>query len=242
MNQTFHIILITVAIIILVASGFLVWRRWPREKKEVEVPEEGVPEEGVVEEEPEKTVNPWDVFQGFLETLKTRDLDKINTLVYKPLEPEEWEAFGMTKDEYLELTESFYKGVIGELQEPDFVNVEEDERQIVMFTDLISIGEKDYSKSCLYFVKNPEREILFLVASRESWANISPTELKDTDRDGLIDRDENCLGAKQYDPACVKTDPNLKDTDGDGWWDSIELEAETNPNNPTRHPYGSANL
>jgi hypothetical protein len=45
----------------------------------------------------------------------------------------------------------------------------------------------------------------------------------DSDSDGLTDQTENCtfLGV---DPAtCVKTDPNKRDTNKDGWWDSTEI-------------------
>ena len=55
--------------------------------------------------------------------------------------------------------------------------------------------------------------------------------VSDSDMDGLPDINENCEGASQYDPNCIKTNPNEKDSDGDGWWDSIEITAETDPNN-----------
>jgi hypothetical protein len=44
----------------------------------------------------------------------------------------------------------------------------------------------------------------------------------DTDNDGLTDWNETCSGAGAYNPDCIETNPNNKDTDGDGWWDSID--------------------
>ena len=47
------------------------------------------------------------------------------------------------------------------------------------------------------------------------------TEIKkfslDSDQDGLTDEDETCI-SKRF-SECVKTDPNKRDTNGDGWWD-----------------------
>lgn len=54
----------------------------------------------------------------------------------------------------------------------------------------------------------------------------------DTDNDGRKDDDENCTNSmyKYFPEKCVKSDINKNDSDNDGWWDGIEIEADTNPN------------
>ena len=55
----------------------------------------------------------------------------------------------------------------------------------------------------------------------------SVAALVDSDEDGIVDKDEKCEGAAQYDPRCTKTDPNKKDTDGNGWWDGIDAQLKS---------------
>lgn len=45
--------------------------------------------------------------------------------------------------------------------------------------------------------------------------------LTDSDQDTLPDEVEACTDPNKYN-ACTNTDPNKKDSNGNGWWDSIE--------------------
>jgi len=66
-----------------------------------------------------------------------------------------------------------------------------------------------------------------------------PHDDYDQDYDGYMDNYENCeyIGGYKID-GCVKTDLNNKDTDGDGWWDGIEIfvfgSSPTDPNSYRR--------
>ena len=59
----------------------------------------------------------------------------------------------------------------------------------------------------------------------------------DSDGDGRADENETCSGNiyNHFPEKCIQTDVNKKDSDNDGWWDGIEVEAGTNPNDPQSH-------
>ena len=45
---------------------------------------------------------------------------------------------------------------------------------------------------------------------------------EDKDEDGIADYDEECLSSKERD-ICNKTSPKIRDTNGNGLWDGIEV-------------------
>jgi len=180
----------------------------------------------------------WEVFQESLAALRARDLNKVNGLVYKPFDMNDCTDWGFSEEECWNLFESFYSPW-EELEESNFVNLEEDQNQILMSTNLTPESDQSgFFQSRIYFVKDPQKGILLLGLFTSAWHFDLETALeaaRDTDQDGLTDQAETCTGASQYDPDCVETNPSLKDSDNDGWWDSLELEAETDPNNPQNH-------
>jgi hypothetical protein len=47
-------------------------------------------------------------------------------------------------------------------------------------------------------------------------------DILDTDRDGVTDRMERCdLPPTMQWMQCTQTDPNKRDSKGDGWWDGM---------------------
>lgn len=114
--------------------------------------------------------------------------------------------------------------------------------------DINNLNEKDLiiyenDKQGILFQRNKDHEIkVFSVKnSQGKWkllkilhsAALNGTVFStDTDRDGRNDEDETCTNwiYKNYPEKCIKSDFNKIDTDNDGWWDGIEVEADTNPN------------
>jgi len=59
------------------------------------------------------------------------------------------------------------------------------------------------------------------VASREEIDDRLIIYTEDKDEDGIADYDEECLSPKEGE-VCVKTNPKIRDTDGDGLWDGVQ--------------------
>jgi hypothetical protein len=151
----------------------------------------------------------WNALQEFLSALNAHDLDKINSLSYKPITQEELGVLG----------DALYSVGSG-LKKSDFVNIERDEKQSRIYTN----PNAGNSISEVYFVKKNSKFLVLSIVMRD--ANL------DSDKDGRADEDETCTGNIyiHFPDKCIQTDPNKKDSDGDGWWDSTEVGAETNPN------------
>ncbi|MDP2926762.1 MAG: hypothetical protein Q8N65_01340 [bacterium] len=196
---------------------------------------------------PQNTVKAWDIFQEYLAGIKAHDLDRMNKIVYEKIDPNVYcKDMGLGKDACLSMIWSVVDVMSKDAEkqkEGDFINVSEDKNQIIMATNIFPDGDKRYTKNHIYFVKSLEGNTLVLGYGTSSWG-FSGDELiaatKDSDGDDLPDRDEKCVygDKEQYNkPYCTKTNPNSKDTDGDGWWDSIEESAKTNPNSSQSHPF-----
>ncbi len=137
------------------------------------------------------------------------------------------------------LVDALY-GSASQLKEGDFANVWADDKQLILSTEPVLMpkaGAVDASRSYLYFVYDPQGRILFLQMAIKTWNGTTEDDVRqmmvDSDQDGLTDSDETCL----HQPAdlCTKTDPMKRDTDGDGYWDSVEQAAKTDPNDPASH-------
>lgn len=189
----------------------------------------------------------WDIFQEYIAGIKAHDLDRVNKVVYEKIDPNTYcKDMGLGSDACLSMIWSVIDVMsesAGRQKEVDFINKSEDKNQIIMATNVFPDGDKGQTKNYIYFVKSPEGKTLVLGYVTHSW-DFSGSELiaatKDSDGDGLTDQDEKCVyGDKgQFNkPYCTKTNPNLKDTDGDGWWDGTEDNAKTDPNSAADHPF-----
>jgi hypothetical protein len=189
----------------------------------------------------------WGIFQGYLERLQIHDVEGANVLARKPLE---WELCMDQGSEGAcqEMLDLAYREGAG-VERRDLVDVWADENQLIMGANPVASPEGEgespptrYSKIALMFLRNAEGEIKFLMLQSTSWVENSSevqgpqisSRLIDSDQDGLSDYDENCT---QNDPPCEQpTDPLKRDTDGDGYWDGIEVAADSDPNNPDSLP------
>lgn len=180
--------------------------------------------------------NVWTVFQEFIEYAKEHDIDNLNKISYKPLTNSD--------DETLMLILDLAYTQFSQLDEIDFVNKWADNKQVILSTNPEPEDDqksKGYIKNYIYFARNRLGEFKVLSVNIDrGWyhttlnTSLNETQIEqelqammlDTDQDGSTDREEACMGADQYNPDCVKTDPNKRDTDGDGWWDGIEKEYE----------------
>lgn len=125
------------------------------------------------------------------------------------------------------------------LKKADFVNVWQDEKQIILATDFWLESSTDLDqygrfRSIIFFVKGADGEWKLLSFSptkggATNKGSASQAEVddriihytEDNDKDGLADYEEECLN-KPNDLTCLKTSPKLRDTNGNGLWDGVE--------------------
>jgi len=123
------------------------------------------------------------------------------------------------------------------LKKADFTNVWSDSKQTILATNF-KINEDDTAigrnRAIIFFVKNSSGDLVLLSFSpfqgtvlqkasstRQDLLNKLTTYTEDTDEDGIANYEEECLAP--YDsPTCIKTNPNLRDTDGNGFWDGVQ--------------------
>lgn len=182
--------------------------------------------------EPELADKAWATFQSYLAAAEAHDLDALKPLAYQLSS-----ACSDDKraDECYKLMDQVVE--IGkEYKREEFTQVFHDDKQVVLATD------RHYEESDV--VKASARRLIFLTRENDNDMKIlfftlpmqltftykegrTPEEIDarlsqmtiDTDADLADDEVENCT---DQDEKCVKTDPNNRDTDGDGWWDGIE--------------------
>ena len=93
------------------------------------------------------------------------------------------------------------------------------------------------SNATIFYIRDSEGNAKILVISTSTYYTEDiPT---DTDQDGRYDEDENCTSTYYniFEEDCIKTDASKRDTDEDGYWDGIEVEAKTDPNDTDSKPF-----
>lgn len=176
----------------------------------------------------------WQTFEQYMAYAQAHDLDGLSSLSHQLsdtcLDPEQRESCFALMDNVA--------GISNEFRREEFVNVRRDWRQIIISTDWMPAEDADvmsYYRSIIFltrdFLGRPKMlsmsgpiQIVILEKKGKTPEQLEATfadMLTDTDNDGLDDQIEEC----SYSGApsdCVTTDPNMRDSDGDGWWDSIE--------------------
>jgi uncharacterized protein YxeA len=177
----------------------------------------------------------WAVFQKYLGYNKDHNLDAVKSIVYKV---NSICADKIASTECKSRMDSAYSyGSV--LKKEDFVNVWSDEKQIILSTNFWTESVKDLDqygrfRSIIFFIKGADDEWKLLSFSptqggATSKGSASQKEVddrlviytEDKDQDGIADYTEQCLGIKEG-QTCIKTDPKLRDTNGNGLWDGVE--------------------
>jgi len=157
----------------------------------------------------------WSVFDQYNNKLKKADYND-----YVASEPPSSDL--MSPTQFAQLSAFTYNENM-KLNKTDFVNKWQDDKQAIFSTNPTRAeiaNSSRYTQIKISFInKNGTWEILSINHSGSDQATVL-----DSDKDGLTNDDETCSKAKAYDPNCVKTDPNKRDTNGNGWWDGIETE------------------
>ncbi len=166
-----------------------------------------------LEKQSEAATIAWNIFQEFLNAFDARDADKMNTLAYKPdfgTDIEDCLSEGMEEDACWEITGSFPSTAIdSKLKISDFTSIEQDENQIIVSTNWFF--EETLEPGNFY-----SKSFIYLIKNPQG--KVLLLELSKLD---------------SYE------DVDIKDSDGDGWWDGIEVKAKTNPNDADDYPYSS---
>lgn len=179
----------------------------------------------------------WTVFENYLNFAKIQDLAGIKSLSHQ-LSSACSDA--NTIDDCNILMENAY--FFGkDMREKDFVNIWSDNKQIILSTDFkrqeIGTTTVAYTRGIIYFTKDLKNNIKLLTFNPEDGVAINrdkivPEQLEarlinmtiDSDRDGLPDTVETCAGfAVEANCPNKVTNPNKRDTNGDGWWDGVEI-------------------
>lgn len=175
----------------------------------------------------------WGIFQKYLGYNKARDLEGIKSVVYKIAPVCEDPKTRIDCEARMNL--AYQYGSV--MQKEYFVNVWEDEKQLILSTDFRTEKNQDTLsrvRSIIFFVKDTSGNFKMLsfspfkgaktnkgAASQEEVDARLIIYTEDKDNDGIAGYEEECIGALE-DTSCVKTDPKIRDTDGNGFWDGVE--------------------
>jgi len=174
----------------------------------------------------------WVVFQKYLGYNKSHNLDGVKSIVYKVSPVCADKVATAECKNRMDLAYQYGSS----LKKEDFINVWSDQKQTILATDF-KIQEDDNvigrNRAIIFFINDttglkllsfsPFKGAVLPKASttREELLSKLTTYTEDKDQDGIADYDEQCLSVSQT-QTCVKTDPKLRDTNGNGWWDGVE--------------------
>lgn len=176
----------------------------------------------------------WAVFQKYLEYNRNRNLEGVKNTVYKIASVCEDIKTRVDCEARMGLAYQYGSA----LKKENFVNVWDDEKQIILSTDF-KIQEDNSTigrnRAIIFFIRDESNNLRMLsfspfkgavtskgVASKEELDYRIVRYTEDNDEDGVADYEEECLNTPG-DLSCVKTNPKIRDTDGDGWWDGVEV-------------------
>lgn len=175
-----------------------------------------------------------ETFNLYLKATEEKDLEAVRALSYQLSDACLDEA---RKDECENLMLS--ANSFGVEIEQDILSVlGYDDKQLILANSYLESLEGDAPaiiRAVIYFIRDEEKNLkllsfnpydgAFIIKKDEATTTLSQ-RLKDmtydTDGDGLSDNTETCADDTSSLLGCVKTDPKKKDTNGDGFWDSIE--------------------
>jgi hypothetical protein len=191
----------------------------------------------------------WDLYLQAKSAYENRDLDTLNSISYEQYSLEDYNLSESEEIEFWNMLSNFSNYC--DLQMENFVNIERDSKQSIISTNFLINDSMNHSrdahKSNIYFLRNNTDSLKILMVGcyigegfYDNLLNNTELDIKlqsmilDSDNDSITDYSENCTNPYG---TCIITDSFLKDTDSDGWWDSTEIEANTDPNNHLSFPY-----
>lgn len=177
----------------------------------------------------------WAVFQKYLGYNEDQNLEGVKNTVYKVASV--CEDPKTTIDCKARMNLAYKYG--STLKKEDFKNIWSDEKQIILSTNFWTESSKDLDqygrfRSIIFFIKGTDNEWKLLSFSPAKGGAINKGEAsqeevdqrlirytEDNDQDGRPDYEEECLQAQDK-STCTQTNPKLRDTDGNGFWDGVE--------------------
>ena len=179
--------------------------------------------------------NVWSFFQKYLSFAKNNDIKGVASLSYQLSKDCQNYGKDATSTSNCKVKMQTIYSIGSEFKKKDFRNIWQDSKQIMLFTDFIRLDNETSAgliHGIIYFVKDDLGNIKFLALNPtqgEFVAKAGRTEAelskelevntKDTDKDGLEDAIELCQISGEI---CTHTDPNKRDSNGNGYWDGIE--------------------
>jgi hypothetical protein len=141
-------------------------------------------------------IEAWDTFQRYLAAAKAHDLAKLAALSYQ-LSPEckvaQADPSKMAPCTELMDSVAFFTE---SFKQSDFTRVAYDDKQIVIATDYLKIPDSDQPiKTVIYFIRDPSPKLLGI---------------------------RFCIGKEGETDECVRTAPEKRDQNQNGWWDDVE--------------------
>lgn len=175
----------------------------------------------------------WSVLDKNTLALKNKDVVAFNATSYIQVAPAEESQFSQLA--------SFLYGEMIKINKSDYVNKWQDDKQAIFSTNPAKADNDNfyrYTQGSIMFIKkdglwkllseSPAKGFSILKGGTNKTSIQIEQDLQammlDSDKDGLTNEEETCTGTKQYDSKCIKTNPNKRDTKGNGWWDGIEKE------------------
>jgi len=165
----------------------------------------------------------WEVFDAVRNNLWERDVVSANQLIYTANTFRDCSKYASTEKLLCYSLLEKFREPASKLNKEDFVITLEDDKQVILSTKSVFEGEGSKTRRRLiYFVKNEAGEIKLLGVSY--WSG-----------HGYLDKDEDGLNDGHED----ETNPKLRDSDSDGFWDGIEVMAKTRPADARYYPFGA---
>lgn len=175
----------------------------------------------------------WAVFEAYLAAAREHDLQKVADLSYQLSDTCKDETRQEECNALMDNVAFFGQSFVKE----SMWLFGRDRKQIILTGDYVENVEGDVpsiTRPIIYLVRdgdtikllsfNPFQGTFHFRSEDTATSTIAERLRKavaDSDRDALPDMTENCED-NTADTTCIKTNPRKKDSDGDGWWDSIE--------------------
>ncbi len=179
----------------------------------------------------------WAVFQKYIGYTKNHDIVGLKSVAFQTSDicndPTKVSDCNKLMDSAYSIAKTFV--------ETDFSHVLFDNKQIILSSNFQTVTDsvsRSLQREVIYFTRDKngtpkvlaftlpdESTYMFLdknnpIATSTMDARLA-FRVTDTDQDGMPDEVETCSYKDAKD--CIKTDPNKKDSLGDGWWDGVRV-------------------